>query len=346
VPRWDLIAAMHQGVVGVQEVNAVLALPDGVAQLSERVHGHRLQREREEWSATPVEPLVHKWPALAPGKRTRPQEATLANRRSRVRRIAQRLPTLGQWTTEALQQVLSPDARTVQGGQPVGTAETQRTFLRDLRLFSRWLVAIGKLPEDPTSGVVLDAHTPPPIRAVSLEVLQRVHAQIPPGPLADAFGLLIATGAEPQVVERVTVGDVRLNEQRVWLLGTKNIYRRRWAYVEAWYLPTLRRLMQSKSQADRLFHVTRGQLAAAVREAAARARDEDPELSLPGSFRPYDARHSFAARYVERGAHLRVVADQLGHANEGMIIRLYGRYRADVGTLRAHDEGHIEYCLG
>lgn len=337
VPRWEVIEAMHGGVLTVQAVNAELAHPQGVQRLLDRLTERRTRDMHEQWAVTPVAPLVDEWPALAPGRRVRPTETTVANRRSRVRRVAEELPTLGRWTTAELQRVISPGDRDGNTRTPIGNADTQRTYVRDLRLFCRWLISIGKLPTDPTHGMVVDAGTTPPIRAVPMDVLLRLHALLAPGAIADAFGFLIATGAEPQVLDRVTAGDVQIDRQRVWLAGSKNAYRRRWAYVEAWYLPTLRRLTETKKANERVFHVTRFHVARVVREAAAKLREQDPELALPTGFRPYDTRHSFAARYVERGAPLRALADQMGHANEAMIVRLYGRYRADVGSLRAHD---------
>ena len=60
-------------------------------------------------------------------------------------------------------------------------------------------------------------------RCVDFPVLDRIYEALPAGPIRDAFGLMMATGAEPQVVERVTADGVRESDQHVYLNGTKNV---------------------------------------------------------------------------------------------------------------------------
>ncbi|MBY0491909.1 MAG: tyrosine-type recombinase/integrase [Gemmatimonadaceae bacterium] len=322
-------------------MNSTLARPDGLRQLEETLQEQSERAKREAAAAIAVLPLVDRWSALTPGRRHRPTSATVANRRGRMRRLATMLPTLGLWTRDNLQRVVSPGPTATDGMVGVGNGATQRTYLRDLRQFCQWLTEEGLLPNNPATALTVDRHSAPPIRAVPIDLLLRIHDALPMGPLADAFGFLVATGAEPQIVERVTVEDVREATQQVWLAGTKNSFRQRWAYVEAWYWPTLVARSRGLPSGTRLFAVTRGRLAAAVRAAVQSLRKNDPLGTIPADFRPYDTRHAFAARYVASGASLRVLADQLGHANESMIIRLYGRYRSDSSSLAALDPGSV-----
>lgn len=138
---------------------------------------------------------------------------------------------------------------------------------------------------------------------------------------------MIASGAEPGVVGRVGREHVRRSAEKVWLDGTKNGYRKREADVERWFRPTLLRLAhESAGSATPLMPVSRFAIAEAVREAVATLRERNPLVEIPADFRPYDARHSFAARYVAAGAVLQVVASQLGHEDETMGVRLHDRF--------------------
>jgi len=44
-------------------------------------------------------------------------------------------------------------------------------------------------------------------------------------------------------------------------------------------------------------------------------------------YRLHDARHTYAVLAIRNGAAFEVVAEQLGHANIGMVVRVYGRFR-------------------
>ena len=94
-------------------------------------------------------------------------------------------------------------------------------------------------------------------RCVDFPVLDRIYEALPARPIRDAFGLMMATGAERQVVERGTADGVRESDQHVYLNGTKNEYRARWACVEKWYRPTLLRLKKDKRKGTLLIPVSR-----------------------------------------------------------------------------------------
>ena len=340
-PRWDLVAAIHDGRLDLHTVHATLMQPDGVKRLEEQLTSETEQGRLD----TLVAPLIDEWPAMPLGKQTRPEEQTRIERRNRMRRIALTLPTLRHWTPDALQRVLSPDTDALETRElkGVGNWETQRTYRNDLKMFCAWLVVQGYITVNPAEELRVDKREQRAIRCVSFDVLKRIHQQLPPGPARDAFGLMMATGAEPQVVARVTPECLRPKEQKVVLSGTKNQYRTRVAFVESWYWPRLVELAKGKRSTDGLIPMTRFDIADAVREAVQALRDADPDIDIPEDFRPYDVRHSYAARYVAAGAVFRVLADQLGHKDERMIIALYGRFRADTSALAAFESQAVTF---
>jgi integrase len=340
-PRWDIIKAIHDGRLDLQEVEATLMLPDGVKQLESKITSDAEQERRD----TAVAPLIAQWPAMPLDSGTIPQETTRTDRRRRMNRIAACLPTLGQWTPDGLQEILRCVGTPKDGEprEPVGNWETQRTYRTDLRMFGAWLVARGLLLANPATDLKVDPRETRDIRNVSFDVLRRIYLQLPPGPPRDAFGLMMATGAEPQVVARVTPERLRPAEQKVELWGTKNAYRRRVAFVESWFWPRLVTLARGKRPDEALIPMTRFAIADSVREAVRALRMEDPALDLHADFVPYDVRHSFAARYVASGAVLRVLADQLGHRDERMIIQLYGRFRSDTSALAALESQAVKF---
>lgn len=333
-PKWEIIAAIHDGTLAVQEVHSDLAHKDGVERLEERLKEGRASKH----AAVEVAPLVDRWPAMPLENTIEPTPATRENRRSRMKAIAKRLPLIKDWTTDELQRVINPSGK---GAEPVGIGSTQMTYLRDARLFCGWLISKGILTEDPTRGVTVQRDAKKKARCTDFSVLMKVHAALPAGPIRDGFGLMVATGAEPQTVSRVTAGDVKHDSQQVTLHGTKNEHRERTAFVESWYWPTLVKLAMNRRSSEQLIPVDRFQLADGVRKAVQRLRAEDPDLDLEADFRPYDARHSFAARYVKAGAVLKVVARQLGHKDERMVIALYGHFMVEPSGL-AHLQNAAE----
>ena len=220
-PKWNLIDVIHDGRIPLQEVYATLAEPDGVKLLEARLSGP----QRSALAMLTVAPLAAEWPATAIGKLERPTLAILKNRRARMSKLAQQLPTQNQWTTAALQSVISPD-ESITGatvGKKVFNGATQRTYVRDASMFCKWLMQRGVLAKDPTAGVTVGKYKETQARCVDFPVLDRIYEALPAGPIRDAFGLMMATGAEPQVVERVTADGVRESDQHVYLNGTKNV---------------------------------------------------------------------------------------------------------------------------
>ncbi len=326
VPQWDIIAAIHDERVSVQHVATELATVDGVQRLVSQLQ----QMAAAHTAAVEVAPLVDRWPAMPLDKTIEPTPATRKNRRARMKVLASRLPLLSNWTTAGLQGVINPAG---QNGTPVGKGSTQMTYLRDTKLFCAWLMAQGLLNHDPSVGVTVQQDEKKEMRCVDFAVLMKLYDALPAGHIRHGFGLMMSTGGEPQVLDRLTGGDVRRTDRHVRLRGTKNSYRTRWAFVENWFWPTLEALAEGRRSDEKLIPVTRFQLADAVRAAVAELRAREPELDLPADFRPYDARHSFAARYVKAGAVLKVIASQLGHKDERMVIALYGQFRVETSGL-------------
>jgi site-specific recombinase XerC len=330
-PEWALIDAIHVGTVTVQEVYTALADKDGVMHLKNRL----IQGEASVQKAIAVAPLVLQWPAMTLGVKKEPTPATRKNRRRRMEKLAERLPHLGDWTTAGLQSVINPaDPKKPR----VGKGSTQNKYVLDAAMFCEWLISQKLLAKNPAVGVTVQRDEEAEMRCVDLPVLKKVYWALPEGPIRDGFGLMVASAGEPQVVNRLLPGDLRPSVKDVFLKGTKSKYRKRWAFVEGWFWPRLVELAKGKRSDEPLIPVDRFQLADAVRDAVQRLRAEDPNLDLPADFRPYDARHSFAARYVKAGTALKVLAGQLGHKDERMVVQLYGRFAVETSALANLEE--------
>ncbi len=52
-------------------------------------------------------------------------------------------------------------------------------------------------------------------------------------------------------------------------------------------------------------------------------------------YRLHDGRHTFAVRAIRAGASFEFVAQQLGHANTVMVVRVYGRFKPTEEEVRS-----------
>ncbi len=59
-------------------------------------------------------------------------------------------------------------------------------------------------------------------------------------------------------------------------------------------------------------------------------------LGLPKEYRLHDARHSYAVRKMKAGAEPQLTANNLGHRDATMVLRVYGKHRpvaSDIARL-------------
>ena len=121
--------------------------------------------------------------------------------------------------------------------------------------------------------------------------------------------------------------------------GTKNSWRDRPVFVEDWAWPTSQLL--SKLPDAPLFVEEDGEQATYYRALAAN-RAAVEALKLPSSYTMHDARHSFAVRCMKPAIDPQLIANNLGHRDATMVLRIYGKYRvtsADFRRARTGTEG-------
>lgn len=343
-PRWDLVQAFHDGELTLKDIDHAFVTHGGIASLNTLLDARRLDAQASKC----LETLVAEWPAMPLHTADSPSETTIRNRRSRLERLAKELQTLGALTSKNIQKFLT----TAHGSrrQPASTrgananrahkVETQRTYRRDIQMFCVWLVSTGYLKKNPaqSADIKLPRSKPKKIRFVEFDVLMKIHETLPSGPARDAFGFMVATGSEPGPINQITASCVNVQKQLVHVDGTKNCARSREVYVEKWFWPRILELVAQAGRVQPLMPIDRQRVAKQVHKAVQQLLSTDKSLSRLEGFRPYDARHSWAVRWLkENQADPQQVATQLGHVNVRMVTTLYGRWISNSSALRALD---------
>ena len=113
-----------------------------------------------------------------------------------------------------------------------------------LRSFVRYLRERGVLSSDPLAGIEWPSYQYNRTRFATAEELALLNKSFPrktERQRAAAVCVMFchATGAELNTALGVTWADVNFDTREVYLAGTKNAYRKRWARVANWYWPVL-----------------------------------------------------------------------------------------------------------
>lgn len=119
-------------------------------------------------------------------------------------------------------------------GQPVGSSR-RKTRLAALRAFFRTLYRLGIWDQNPASGIpeapARSRHVAP-LTVDQIEQVKRVAARRPGSSKVPAALALVLLGASAREAAFVRVGDVDLDEGRVWLQGGSGWYRDRWVRID------------------------------------------------------------------------------------------------------------------
>lgn len=208
-----------------------------------------------------------------------------------------------------------------------------------------YLVDQGVIDDNPMRRVkkpTPDASRTPHIDHLR-DVLRLVHA-FPAGPHRAIAALREGGGLEMQAVLAMRGRDVADVEHRiVWAHGGKNVHRDRQAQIDAELWPIFDAYVRAGSFTPDalLFPVTADQHRAVHVEAVAAAREAGADI--PDRYTPHAARHTYAIRKMRSGVEPTLTANNLGHADASMVIRLYGRYRPKItDIIRAGQAGAKE----
>ncbi|HET7584655.1 MAG TPA: site-specific integrase [Gemmatimonadaceae bacterium] len=205
---------------------------------------------------------------------------------------------------------------------------TRRKYRAALSSFADYLMRCGLLEANPVRDVKPPKAGAPRQRHIDHPaVLRLVEAQAEPFRTLSA--LIHGTGMEISAALRVRRADIDPLRRTVHAHGTKTAARDRIAYVEAWAWPYVERHIATLTPAAPLFPgITRWRASDMHRDACKRLGEGFEDYRL------HDARHTYAVRAIKAGASLEHVAEQLGHADTQMVVKVYGRYRPSADERR------------
>ncbi|MFN8861960.1 MAG: hypothetical protein ACK6DP_03755 [Gemmatimonas sp.] len=323
-PRWDLLQALNAGTLTLRQFDELM-VTRGIPALEEHV-ANEARRQLEDKSLLE---LAQEWPALSPNSENTPQEASIKLRSTRVEQCARALRTLGNLTENALREHVKSR----------GKLETQRAHRNDIAMFCEWLIEHRFITTNPARKVKLPRKErgEKKIRFHEFGDLMLVYEAMTPGAARDAFGFMIATAAETGMCQLITSAHLE-RDREVHIPGTKTNSRARQAIIEAWFMPRLRELLANTPAGQPLMPATRFQIADEARAAVTLLIEKDTSLQRLRDLRPYDARHSWAVRWLrDKRAPIGMVAGQLGHVNNEMVVTTYGVYIPKNDALLALD---------
>jgi integrase/recombinase XerC len=209
---------------------------------------------------------------------------------------------------------------------------TRSRKLSSLRSFFRFLVRREIVADNP-ARILRNPKTvlPLPRFLSEAEVFRLIDDPFPPGQ-GDSSGLFVKrdrallsllydTGARVAEVASARVGDLRLEEGSILLMGKGR--RERYAYFGSRTRKALSEYFEARRTVQRA-GAGRGCEAVFVNKNGSRLSDRSlrrvvsargQSLGLPRRVSPHWLRHSFATHMLDRGADLRVIQELLGHVS-------------------------------
>lgn len=230
------------------------------------------------------------------------------------------------------------------------SGSSRRAYFNAWRQFFRWARKRVPLIENPFEDMAPPRRSPSRTVYWEFDRVQEVLSQVPRGHLRVALTLIFGSGIELGAITKL-LGQHVLggNENKIMVPGTKNDFRRnRVVFVDAWAWPAVNFHARNRRTSQPLFDPDvigyNGRLLReALYEAQVRARliPAPPRSSagkpLWGSVPKHDvhdARHTYAMIRLlgldgARPESMKYVANQLGHVDEQMVMRIYSKFRAE-----------------
>lgn len=195
---------------------------------------------------------------------------------------------------------------------------TQRKYLAALSSFCSYLVDQEILMANPLLSMKWPSPTQPRMNYLELPRIEALVAA-QPEPFGTFSLLLHATGMEVSVAAAVRARDFDFATRSIHARGTKTSSRDRVVFVARWAWPRIVALVKGLEPDALVFPYVD------------RWRSRDAHLDACGriglkNYRQHDARHSYAVRAIKAGASFEHVADQLGHGDTQMVVKVYGRF--------------------
>ncbi len=209
-----------------------------------------------------------------------------------------------------------------------GSGTTARRYHAAWSSFANYLVEVEVLDSNPLR--LIKAPRPNLPKELYLElhdVVRLIDAQ--PEPYRTIAALREGAGVEISAALGVRRGDVDIAKRIVFVRGTKNVWRTRPVLVDEWAIPYLERFIRDKAlmPAALLFEGVKPRSVWEVNRRTVR------ELKLDERYTLHDSRHSFAVRWMKAGIDPQLIANNLGHKDASLVMRVYGKYRPTLQDL-------------
>lgn len=208
------------------------------------------------------------------------------------------------------------------------SSTTARRYHAAWSSFGNYLVEMEVLDANPLRSVKAPRPNPPKELFLPMnDVLRLVEAQ--PEPYRTIAALREGAGVEISAALRVRRGDIDIAKRVVHVHGTKTSWRNRPVLVDEWAISFLERYIRERAltPAALLFEGVLGRAAWDVQKRALLALDLDPRYTL------HDSRHSYAVRWMKAGRDPQLIANNLGHKDATLVLRVYGKYRPTIADL-------------
>ena len=297
-------------------LDAVAAGRISLSQLYDAYAQNRLEALRDSLEDTDLSPLVDEWLSSLRGRLS---PDTMHHYRVHVRSLipeGRRFPRTA-FTFERLSEWLA---------HVDGKNATRRKYHAAMSGFAKYLRSRGILRVNPMQDVKAPSAGAPRMRYLEHDDVLRVVEALPE-PYRTLEALVHGTGMEVSVALGLKRRDVDFQRGEIRARGTKTKSRDRVAIVEPWALAYVEALAKTLLPNAPLFPgLNRWTASDKHREACAALGIEDYQLR--------DSRHTYAVRAVRATAPFEVVAQQLGHSDTSMVVKVYGRFRPSESEAR------------
>lgn len=218
-----------------------------------------------------------------------------------------------------------------------GSGSTANRYRAAWSSFAKYLIEIEVLEVNPVRSVQAARNNEPRTTYLALADAQRlVDAQ--PEPYRTIAALREGAGVEIAAALTVRRRDIDESNRTVHVHGTKNTWRDRPVWVEDWAWTYIMAAAKGKLPDAPLFVCADGTPAtyygARVAHLAAMKA-----LNLTSGYRIHDARHSFAVRCMKARIDPQIIANNLGHRDATMVLKVYGKYRVTGEDIRRSHTG-------
>ena len=293
---WDFLDAVKSGQLSLRELYAASS-------------ANQLEELRDRLSDVDLSPLVDEWLSAQEGRLS---ADTIAHYKVHIRSLIPENEVFSRsgLTFECLSGWLSKIKQ---------SSGTGRKYHAAMTGFCSYLRSRAVIRQNPMQDV--KAPSPGRARTRSLEhsdVLRIVEAL--EEPYRTVIALVHGTGIEISAALSLLRRDIDFDRREIHAHGTKTKARDRITTIEPWAMVYLGRHARRLFPNDRVFpDLNRWTVSDKQRVACKALEIQDYQLR--------DSRHTYAVRAIRAGASYETVAQQLGHTDTTMVIRVYGRFR-------------------